>query len=194
MSEPTVSVIVPTYNRQPLLPRAIDSVVAQTFGDWEIVLVDDGSTDSTREMADRYSHQLGDRFVYIPQPNRGASAARNRGIDVCRGRFVAFLDSDDEFLPTKLGQLELPVFVNAEHGRHLIGVRCAVPGVSIEVQTGALAAKRPVQVIPAYAMPRCSPTCSDMLTMYGPSKEAPTLLIALPGYRLMDEGPYDTGW
>ncbi len=108
MSDPTVSVIIPTYNRLPLLSRAIDSIVAQTFGDWEIVLVDDGSTDSTRELADRYSRRLGDRLVYIHQPNRGAGAARNRGIDQCRGRFVAFLDSDDEFLPTKLErQLEL---------------------------------------------------------------------------------------
>jgi len=108
MSDPTVSVVMPTYNRQPLLSRAIDSIVAQTFGDWEIVLVDDGSTDATRGLVDRYLHQLGDRFVYIHQANRGASAARNRGIDACRGRFVAFLDSDDEFLPNKLErQLEL---------------------------------------------------------------------------------------
>jgi len=102
MSSPAVSVIIPTYNREALLPRAIESVIAQTFEDWEIVLVDDGSTDGTPRIARDCAKRLGDRLVYIPQDNRGSSAARNRGIDASRGRFVAFLDSDDEFLPEKL--------------------------------------------------------------------------------------------
>jgi len=101
MSSPVVSVIVPTYNRQALLPRALDSVVAQTFDNWEIVLVDDGSTDGTEDVAARYREQLKERFTYIRQPNQGSSNARNHGMDACNGRFVAFLDSDDEFLPTK---------------------------------------------------------------------------------------------
>ncbi len=108
MNDPTVSVIIPTYNRVKLLPRALDSIVAQTFGEWEIVLVDDGSTDGTADLAAACSRRLKDRFIYIQQPNRGSSTARNHGINVCRGRFVAFLDSDDEFLPTRLErQLEL---------------------------------------------------------------------------------------
>jgi len=108
MSAPKVSVIIPTFNRAPLLPRAIDSIRAQTFTDWEIILVDDGSTDDTAQLAQRYAGQLGDRFQYIHQSNAGSSAARNRGLDAARGQFVAFLDSDDEFLPQKLErQLEL---------------------------------------------------------------------------------------
>ena len=102
MSPPTVSVIIPTYNRAALLPRAWDSVLAQTFTDWEIVLVDDGSTDATPQLAASYAERLGERFIYLPQENRGCCTARNRGIDACSGRFVAFLDSDDEFAPTKL--------------------------------------------------------------------------------------------
>lgn len=102
MTSPTVSIIIPTYNRETLLPRAIESVIAQTFDDWEIVLVDDGSTDGTPRLARDFARRLGDRFVYIPQDNHGSSAARNRGIDASRGRYVAFLDSDDEFLPEKL--------------------------------------------------------------------------------------------
>jgi glycosyltransferase involved in cell wall biosynthesis len=102
MNRPAVSVIIPTYNRENLLPRALDSIEAQTFGDWEIVLVDDGSTDHSADLAAPYALRLGERFRYLHQQNRGSSAARNRGIDSCRGRFVAFLDSDDEFLPTKL--------------------------------------------------------------------------------------------
>ncbi|MGD2109073.1 MAG: glycosyltransferase family 2 protein [Phycisphaerae bacterium] len=102
VSQPTVSVIVPTYNRKGLLPRALDSIIAQTVPDWEIVLVDDGSTDGTECVAAAYADRLGDRLVYIRQKNRGASAARNTGIDSSRGRYIAFLDSDDEFLPNKL--------------------------------------------------------------------------------------------
>ncbi len=105
---PAVSVIIPTYNRAELLPRALDSVVGQTFTDWGIVLVDDGSTDETSRVVRDYADRLGDRLVYIHQENKGSSQARNTGIDACRGRFVAFLDSDDECSPTRLGrQLEL---------------------------------------------------------------------------------------
>lgn len=102
MSTPLVSIVIPTFNRAQYLPRAIDSVVRQTFTDWEIILIDDGSTDHTREWAARKAREFGDRFVFLRQDNQGCSAARNRGIDAARGRFVAFLDSDDEFLPTKL--------------------------------------------------------------------------------------------
>ena len=108
MTTPTVSVIVPAFNNERLLPRALDSVIEQTFTDWEIVLVDDGSVDGTPDVAARYAGRLKDRFNLIRQPNRGSSDARNRGIEASRGRFVAFLDSDDEFLPTKIDrQLKL---------------------------------------------------------------------------------------
>ncbi len=109
MNNPLVSVVLPTYNRASLLPRAIESVVRQSFCDWEIVVVDDGSTDDTQELLSDYGRRLGERWVSIRQENRGSSAARNRGIDACRGRYVAFLDSDDEFAPTKL-QRQLEVF------------------------------------------------------------------------------------
>ena len=108
MNDPTVSVIIPTFDRAELLPRAIESVMAQTYHDWEIVLVDDGSTDATPDVARAYIRRLGDRLHNIRQKNGGSSRARNRGIEVARGRYVAFLDSDDEFLPTKLArQIEL---------------------------------------------------------------------------------------
>ncbi len=102
MNDPAISIVVPTYKRKALLPRALDSIVAQTFDDWEIILVDDGSTDGTDALATDYARRLGERFVYIRKERSGCCGARNRGIDASRGRFVAFLDSDDEFLPTKL--------------------------------------------------------------------------------------------
>lgn len=108
MNTPTVSVVLPTFNRAKLLSRALDSIIAQTHEAWEIVLVDDGSTDDTPRVIDRYARDLGDRLVVIRKENEGCSAARNAGIDASRGRFVAFLDSDDAFIPTKLErQLDL---------------------------------------------------------------------------------------
>ena len=97
---PTVSVVVPTFNRASLLPRAIDSVLAQTFTDFELLVVDDASTDETAEVVRRYADP---RVRYLVQPhNTGVAGARNRGMRAARGDFIAFLDSDDEWMPEKL--------------------------------------------------------------------------------------------
>lgn len=103
---PLVSVVVPTYNRAETLPRAIDSALAQTVDDLEIVVVDDGSTDRTGEVLEGYGT---DRVRTVThETNHGANVARNTGIDYADGEYVAFLDSDDEWRPTKLErQLEL---------------------------------------------------------------------------------------
>lgn len=95
---PLVSVIIPTYNRASLLPRAIDSVHAQTYGNVEIVVVDDGSTDHTQAVLDGYR----ERIRCIRTENRGASHARNVGMRASVGRYIAFLDSDDSYYPYKL--------------------------------------------------------------------------------------------
>src|SRR4051812_41650748 len=108
MNPACVSVVIPTFNRSSTLPRAIDSVVAQSFTDWELVVVDDGSTDDTPRLLANYQKKLGNRLISLRQRNRGCSAARNQGIELARGRYIAFLDSDDEFLPQKLSrQLDL---------------------------------------------------------------------------------------
>jgi len=96
----TVSVIIPTYNRREFLREAIESVLAQSFRDFELIVVDDGSRDGTYELVKGY----GDRVLYLWQPNRGPAAARNRGAEVARGYYLAFLDSDDLWLPKKLEQ------------------------------------------------------------------------------------------
>jgi glycosyltransferase involved in cell wall biosynthesis len=98
----SVSVIMPAYNAAVYLPYAIDSVIAQTCADWEIVIVDDGSTDHTRAVVDSYRPKLEDKLRYIHQPNRGLPAARNTGISVARGEFIALLDADDVWLPHRL--------------------------------------------------------------------------------------------
>jgi GT2 family glycosyltransferase len=96
-----VSVVIPTFNRAYCILRAADSVIAQTSHDWELIIVDDGSTDDTRELvAKRYGSQQTVRYLH--QDNAGVCAARNKGIAAAQGEFVAFLDSDDVWEPWKL--------------------------------------------------------------------------------------------
>lgn len=100
---PFFSVVIPVYNRADALKDALESVLAQTCQDFEIVVVDDGSTDNPSRVVDA----LGDtRIRFLRQDNRGGGAARNAGIDASRGRFIAFLDSDDRFLPHHLERMK----------------------------------------------------------------------------------------
>ncbi len=93
-----VSVIIPTYNRQRLLALAIDSVLDQTFNNFELLVIDDGSNDGTKELVASY----GSRIRYVAQENLGVAAARNTGIRAATHDLLAFLDSDDRFTPEKL--------------------------------------------------------------------------------------------
>ena len=95
---PRVSAIIPTYNNPAMLVRAVESVLAQDYRDYELIIIDDGSRPQTREALEPYM----DRIRYIHQENAGPSAARNHGIRESGGEFVAFLDSDDLWLPEKL--------------------------------------------------------------------------------------------
>jgi glycosyltransferase involved in cell wall biosynthesis len=97
-NKPLVTVIIPTYNRGWIVKEAIDSVLDQDFSDFELIVVDDGSDDDTREVLGTYANSI----TVLHQSNRGVSAARNRGIAEASGRLIAFLDSDDLWLPGKL--------------------------------------------------------------------------------------------
>jgi glycosyltransferase involved in cell wall biosynthesis len=97
---PRVSVVIPTYNRAHLLGQTIESALAQTFADFEVIVVDDGSTDTTMEVLDRYSKRI--RILQQENQKGGGALARNAGIRNATGEFIAFLDSDDLWLPTKL--------------------------------------------------------------------------------------------
>lgn len=113
LREPRVSVVIPTYNRSTLLPNAIESVLRQSYTDFEIIVIDDGSTDDTRLRLQPYMESI--RYFY--QPNRGASAAQNAGIKVARGEWVSILASDDTWLPKKLErQLEALAMLGDEFG------------------------------------------------------------------------------
>ncbi len=98
MSQPLVSVVIPSYNYGAYVGHAVDSALAQTYSHVEVIVVDDGSKDDTRERLTHY----GNRIRYVYQENQGLSAARNTGIREARGDYVAFLDSDDTFHPRKL--------------------------------------------------------------------------------------------
>lgn len=95
---PKVSVVIPSYNRASRLMEAMDSVLSQRYRDLELIVVDDGSTDETRGIVSTYGNDV----VYLYQERRGVSAARNRGIGCAQGDYLAFLDSDDLWLPRKL--------------------------------------------------------------------------------------------
>ena len=91
---PKISIIVPVYKVEKYLRRCLDSIVAQTFTDWECILIDDGSPDGSGKICDEYA-ETDSRFKVIHQENKGVSAARNAGIDMAKGEWVTFVDSDD---------------------------------------------------------------------------------------------------
>lgn len=100
--EPTVSIIVPTYNRAKYLPESLESIRAQTWTDWELIVVDDGSQDDTAAVIERLTPAMGRPVRFVRRENGGPAAARNTGLDLATGKYVAFLDSDDCWLPHHL--------------------------------------------------------------------------------------------
>jgi glycosyltransferase involved in cell wall biosynthesis len=107
MNTPRVSAIIIVFNGETYLAEAIDSVLAQEFGDWELLVVDDGSTDRSRDIVNSYLGAHPERVRLLRHPdngNHGMSATRNVGIAAARGEFIAFLDADDVWLPAKLSE------------------------------------------------------------------------------------------
>lgn len=102
---PQVSVIIPTFNRATLLARSVESVLKQTYQDFELIIVSDGSTDNTDNIVLGYN-DIRIKYLKHKKP-KGASAARNTGIKICKGQYIAFLDDDDEWTPNKLS-LQIP--------------------------------------------------------------------------------------
>lgn len=122
LENPKVSVIIPTYNRADLLPRAIESVLNQTFKDFELIVVDDGSTDNTKELVSDFQKK-DNRIQYIWQENSGAPAKpKNTGIKNSKGDYIAILDSDDEWLPEKL-EKQLKLF-EKDKNLGIVGCNC----------------------------------------------------------------------
>ncbi len=118
-----VSVIIPVYNGENTIGRCLDSVLSQTGCSFEVVIVDDGSTDGTLGILDQYKKTVGeDTLKVIHQDNSGAAAARNSGISIAKGRYISFLDADDEFLPNRLS-----TYVDYMEKRPSVGVVYSEP-------------------------------------------------------------------
>ena len=107
--EPKFSIILPTYNRAHLLSTAIESVIAQSITDWELIIIDDGSTDNTKELVFSFQDS---RIMYGHQENKGRSIARNAGLQNARGTWICFLDSDDWYLEDHLEVFEEAMKIN----------------------------------------------------------------------------------
>jgi glycosyltransferase involved in cell wall biosynthesis len=125
---PLVSIVIPSYNYGQFVSEAVESVLAQTYSPIEVIVVDDGSTDNTREVL---IERFGDRIRYIYQENKGLPGARNTGIRNATGSFLAFLDADDLWLPTKLEKQMAVMSEKPEVGL----VYCS--SLRVNTQTGA---------------------------------------------------------
>lgn len=111
-SAPLVSIIMPAHNSEQFIGMAIDSVRAQTYQNWELIVVDDNSTDSTCKIVEDYEHRDGRISLHNTKYHNGMpSAPRNTGVDLAKGRFISFLDSDDLWTNTKLEE-QVPLFAN----------------------------------------------------------------------------------
>ena len=100
LEKPLISIVLPTYNRKGVIGRAINSVIRQSYHKWELIIIDDGSTDGTEEFIRTYGNSY--NIKYVKQPNRGVSISRNNGISLSKGEYIAFIDSDDEWIERKL--------------------------------------------------------------------------------------------
>jgi len=135
---PKVSIIIPTYNRADLLPRAVQSVINQTYKDWELLIVDDGSADNTKEVVEKFAKK-DPRIKYFYKENGGQGSARNLGIKNARGEWILPLDSDDALLPDGVEKLLSATQKQsadivwgktwrvAEEGRKILGIGGATP-------------------------------------------------------------------
>ena len=110
--KPLISVIIPCYNQARYLPEALESLLAQSLQDWECIVVNDGSTDNTIEVAAAYEAR-DSRIRLVSQKNRGLSGARNRGIDEAKGNWIQFLDADDFIAPEKF-QLQIDALIEVK--------------------------------------------------------------------------------
>lgn len=97
MSEPKLSIIIPVYNTEKYLQRCFDSVISQSYKDFEVIVVDDGSTDHSSQIIEEYTVKYG--FISVFQSNRGVGAARNKGVSFAKGDYITFIDSDDFIYP-----------------------------------------------------------------------------------------------
>lgn len=128
------SIIIPTYNRAGFLNRPISSVLNQTYTNWELIIIDDGSTDNTKNIVDRYSDP---RIHYIYQDNQERSAARNNGIIKAKGEYICFLDSDDYYLENHLNDINTFILENQKKEFIFTNFQYLIDGVQTKYEIEA---------------------------------------------------------
>ena len=131
-TSPLVSVIIPAYNAEPFLRETIESVLSQTVSDWQMLVIDDGSSDNTQKIVTEFAQKDPRIQLVVNESNMGVAKTRNRGMELCRGKYVALLDSDDYWKPQLLEKM---IARAEETGADIIycsyemvtsrGVRCA---------------------------------------------------------------------
>jgi glycosyltransferase involved in cell wall biosynthesis len=168
---PPISVVIPVFNGEGTIARAIGSALSQDPQPFDVVVVDDGSTDGTRAVAGRF----GERVRFVTQPNAGAAAARNRALREARGEFVAFLDADDEFLPGRLAAGAAPMIEDAGVGATFCRVWREYPGGSRDIYGEAYHRSRafPEHLWPSSFVQTSGATCRRaVLDLVGPIDES----------------------
>lgn len=142
---PKFSIIIPLYNKAPYVRKALESVVSQTYKDWECIIVDDGSIDNSAAICEDFVRSLTPSLVYsvrlIHQPNAGVSAARNNGVAASKGEYICFLDADDWWEPTFLEEMDKLISAYPDAGLYATNYIYYKPGkthVALNIPTGYL--------------------------------------------------------
>ena len=110
MNKPLISIIIPVYNAEKYLKKCLDSVINQTYKNLEIILVDDGSTDKSPEICDKYAEK-DSRIIVLHKENGGVSSSRNAGLDIFKGEYLSFVDSDDYVEPDYIEYLYIFLYI-----------------------------------------------------------------------------------
>gem|GEM_PF-276531 len=148
MTVPYFSIIIPTYNRAHLIGKTIQSVIGQSFPDWELLVIDDGSNDYTEEVVKNFNE---DRIKYFWQNNQERSAARNNGIELASGKFICFLDSDDVWLPFHLEKLlKKTTETDPKEALYFTGMRWIFPDRSEDVIFPSPEGRNPIEYVIAH--------------------------------------------
>ncbi len=141
--KPRFSIIIPLYNKAPYVRKALESVCAQTYTDWECIIVDDGSTDGSAAICEEFCHSLTPSLVHsfniINQPNAGVAAARNRGVAKSTGEYICFLDADDWWAPEFLAEIDNLIAAYPDAGIYATNYIYFKPGkthVALRMTTG----------------------------------------------------------
>jgi glycosyltransferase involved in cell wall biosynthesis len=176
------TIITPTFNREVLLQRTIKSIVAQTFDNWELLIIDDGSTDNTEEVVKNYLYDS--RIQYIKKKNTGGADSRNVGASYAKGDFITFLDSDDEALPNWLEVINSQLQADT-------GIVCA--GALKKTPDGSTWQDLPYEINVYGEMKKVKFTCGSLFIkrsifhdVEGYDTEMPTGLQSELGYRLLE--------